>query len=28
VARTIDACGLHRLLPMYNSVDTALSPAS
>ncbi len=28
VARTIDACGLHRLLPMYNSLDIALSPAS
>jgi anti-anti-sigma factor len=26
VARTIAACGLHRLLPMYSSVDTALSP--
>jgi anti-anti-sigma factor len=26
VARTIAACGLHRLLPMYASVDNALSP--
>lgn len=26
VARTIAACGLHRLLPMYASVDAALSP--
>jgi anti-anti-sigma factor len=26
VARTIAACGLHHLLPMYSSVDTALSP--
>jgi anti-anti-sigma factor len=27
VARTIDACGLRRLLPMYASVDNALAPA-
>ena len=26
VARTIAACGLHRLLPIYPSVDAALSP--
>lgn len=26
VARTIAACGLQRLLPLYSSVDTALSP--
>lgn len=26
VARTIAACGLRRLLPMYASVDIALSP--
>ncbi|QNI07171.1 anti-sigma factor antagonist [Mycobacterium kubicae] len=27
VARTIAACGLRRLLPMYTSVETALVPA-
>ncbi|QQW35889.1 anti-sigma factor antagonist [Mycobacterium marinum] len=26
VARTIAACGLRRLLPMYSSVEAALSP--
>ncbi|OBJ56193.1 anti-sigma factor antagonist [Mycobacterium sp. 1423905.2] len=26
VARTIAACGLRRLLPMYTSVETALAP--
>jgi anti-anti-sigma factor len=26
VARTIAACGLRRLLPMYTSVESALSP--
>lgn len=26
VARTIAACGLRRLLPMYSTVETALSP--
>jgi anti-anti-sigma factor len=28
VARTIAACGLRRLLPMYTTVETALSPPS
>ncbi|KAA1249629.1 anti-sigma factor antagonist [Mycobacterium simiae] len=28
VARTIAACGLRRLLPMYSTVETALSPPS
>ncbi|GAB7144536.1 anti-sigma factor antagonist [Mycobacterium riyadhense] len=28
VARTIAACGLRRLLPMYSSVETALVPPS
>ena len=28
VARTIAACGLRRLLPMYTSVESALSPPS
>ena len=28
VARTVTACGLRRLLPLYNSVETALAPAS
>ena len=27
VARTIAACGLGRLLPMYTSVENALSPS-
>ncbi len=26
VARTIAACGLRRLLPMYTTVETALAP--